>query len=214
MSVYYEHAGITILHGDSRELIPSVAADVLVTDPPYGIDFESGWTGSAIENDGDLRVRDEILALWGDLPALVFGSFSMPEPRGTRARLVWHRPGSGMGDLELPWKPDFEAIYVLGQGFHGRTRESGVLVFAPDAEITKARLLARLVHPHRKPVALMRYLIERCPPGVIVDPFMGSGSTLRAAKDCGRRAVGIEIEERYCELAANRMRQEVFSFDG
>lgn len=109
-----------------------------------------------------------------------------------------------MGDLALPWKQNWEHIYVGGPGFVGR-RGSGVLRFnalAPWA--------GEYTHPHEKPVDLLIDLIGKCPPEwTILDPFMGSGTTLRAAKDLGRKAIGIEIEERYCEIAAKRLAQEV-----
>jgi site-specific DNA-methyltransferase (adenine-specific) len=73
-----------------------------------------------------------------------------------------------------------------------------------DSERGEAR-----VHPTQKPLVLMRWLIELTVAETILDPYMGSGTTLRAAKDLGRKAIGIEIEERYCEIAANRLRQEV-----
>lgn len=204
MTPYYRDDEVTVWHGDCRDILPSVHADVMVTDPPYGRAFCSGWTGSAIAGDADTSARDAVLADWTG-PALAFGSPAVPEPTGVKARLVWHRPGSGMGDLAMPWKPDFEMVYVLGSGFSAEHRGSSVLtvpwdVFRGDA-----------FHPHQKPVSLMRTLIRACPPGVILDPFMGSGSTLVAAKFERRRAIGIEVEERYCEVAAKRLAQGVLA---
>ncbi len=115
-----------------------------------------------------------------------------------------------MGDLTFPWKLSFEEIYVIGNGFRGRRDESvlrGHRVFtwesgpALDGNGRK--------HPNEKPVSLCGYLISKTDAHTILDPFMGSGTTLRAAKDLGRRAIGIEIEEKYCEIAAKRLSQGV-----
>ena len=111
----------------------------------------------------------------------------------------------GMGALDLPWKPSHQQIYVVGKGFAGR-RSSDVLRFPPcQSSAFRGRL-----HPHEKPVALIKELLNKAPDArTILDPFMGSGTTLRAAKDLGRYAAGIEIEEKYCEIAAKRMAQMV-----
>lgn len=105
-----------------------------------------------------------------------------------------------MGDLSLPWGPSTEEIYVLGDGFVGKRR--GQIIRDP-----KRPSGAKAKHPNEKPIGLMEILIRACPPGVIVDPFMGSGTTLVAAKNLGRRAIGIELSERYCEIAVRRLAQ-------
>lgn len=209
---YYDEGDVTIYHGDCRDILPHVAADVMVTDPPYGYSHESNWDskwqGQQIAGDTDTSLRDAALAVWGSRPAAVFGSWKRPRPRATRAVLVWDKgPASGMGDLAIPWKPNWEEIYILGTGFAGR-RDSGVL---SGYTVVTWSGRGQRVHPNEKPVNLLRDLIGKCPAGVIVDPFMGSGTTLRAAKDLGRRAIGIEVEERYCEIAVQRLRQEVLT---
>ena len=115
-----------------------------------------------------------------------------------------------MGDLSLPWKPAHQEIYVLGSGFVGR-RTSDVLRYAPvQAKPSNGR-----THPTEKPVDLLLDLIGKCEPHrLVVDPFCGTGSTLVAAKNLGRRAIGIEIEERYREIAAQRLSQEVLDLGG
>lgn len=214
---YYQDEWTTIFLDDARSIIHGIAArldgyGVMVTDPPFGVRYKSGWDGSldrSIEGDLDTSVRDEVLQKWGDRPALVFGSWRAPRPDRTRMVLVWDTKGAlGMGDLSLPWKPSHQEVYVLGSGFAGR-RTSDVLTFAP-VQSTAAN---GRKHPHEKPVDLMRALVTKCPPGVVVDPFMGSGSTLRAAKDLRVRSIGIEVDERYCEWAAKRLAQEVLDLE-
>ena len=215
MKPYYDHAGITIYHGDARDGLPE--AGVLVTDPPYGIAYRSGmtqpdrWSGAvarSIANDHDTTTRDAVLALWGERPALVFGTWKAARPKGTHTLLVWDTRGAlGMGDLSVPWKPSHQEIYVLGRGFVGR-RDTDVLSYPPvQAMASNGR-----VHPNEKPVDLLLALLGKTPSEwTVLDPFCGSGPTLRAAKDLGRRAIGIEIEERYCEIAAKRLSQEVLA---
>ena len=213
MKPYYDHAGITIYHGDCREILPGVAADVMVTDPPYGIAYRSSHPGTlprSIVGDEDTSLRDEVLEHWGSEPALVFGTWRIPRPAGCRMLLVWDTLGAlGMGDLSLPWKPAHQEIYVIGSGFSG-ARDSDVIRCAP----VQSRASVGRVHPHEKPVKLLVGLLRKCPDGDVLDPFVGSGTTLVAAKALGRRAIGIEIEERYCETAAKRLSQEVLNFAG
>ena len=205
MTPYYQDDLVTIHHGDGLAFIDMLDG-VLVTDPPYGIDYRSGKAGKlarSIAGDTDTSLRDGVLERW-DGPALVFGTWRIRRPAGTRQVLIWDTMGAlGMGALDLPWKPAHQEIYVIGKGFSGH-RGTDVLRYPPVQSMARTGR----VHPHEKPVALMRDLIAKCPPGIIVDPFMGSGSTLRAAKDLGRQAIGIEIDEGYCELAAKRMAQE------
>ena len=192
----------TLYLGDCLEILPTLPkVDAVITDPPYGIDFCSGRTGSKIYGDKDVTVRDAALALLTGTPMVVFGSHLLPAPAGTKATLIWHRPGSGMGDLSLPWKPDFEMVFIVGGGFTHSTRGSGVLsipwdVFRGDAD-----------HPHQKPINLMQHFVERAPGRSVLDLFMGSGSTGVATMRMGRPFVGIEREPKYFDIACRRIEE-------
>jgi site-specific DNA-methyltransferase (adenine-specific) len=167
----------------------------------------------SIEGDKDSRMRDAALGSWRrrngeDAPALVFGTWRVKRPNRTRQLLIWDTKGAlGMGAMDLPWKPSHQEVYVLGRGFTGR-RDSDVLCHAP----VQAMAANGRQHPHEKPIGLLQALIDKCPPGAVADPFAGSGSTLVAAKQLGRRAIGVEIDERYCEIAARRLSQDVLDF--
>lgn len=211
MKPYYTDStgNIVIYHGDCREILPSIKADVVVTDPPYGMAYVSNRSrfgpSAAIAGDGSTGVRDEMLALWRG-PALVFGKWSYPRPANVRHVLIWDKGDDpGTGDLSMPWGNSHEEVYVIGKGWTGKRGSNVLRRPTPRGD-------ERPEHPTPKSVALMRDLLERCPEGTILDPFMGSGTTLRAAKDLGRKAIGIEIEERYCEIAAKRLAQEVLPF--
>ena len=219
---YYEDDFVTLYHGDCREVTAWLEADVLVTDPPYGVKWaghrgayrKSGWVAgraTPIAGDADAAARDEVLEAWGDRPAVIFGSWRVARPSATRARLIWHKAGMAPGPLNAAFMSQDEEIYVLGDGEWRKS--SPPLRSVLRTTESRAAAVAE-GHPTPKPVGLMETLIDRCPPGVIADPFAGSGSTLVAAKQLGRKAIGIELEERYCEIAARRLSQGVLDFGG
>ena len=204
MSLYYQDELVTLWHGDCLEETHWLEGDVMITDPPYGVAYVSNWSkyGSTkpIQGDKDPEIRDKTLELW-DGPALVFGSWKIYRPKNTRQLLVWDKGKSpGMGDLSLPWGPGHEEIYVIGSGWVG-TRRSNVYRVPAISAVSHDRPN----HPTPKPVGLMEQLMAYAPEGVIADPFAGSGSTLVAASNLGRTAIGCELEESYCEIIAKRL---------
>jgi site-specific DNA-methyltransferase (adenine-specific) len=211
---YYADDSVTLYHGDCREIAAWLDADVLVTDPPYGMAYESNRNrdkrnakvGRSVAQDESTEIRDAALTLWGARPALVFGKWTQPRPAATRARLIWDKRVQGTGDLSIPWGPADEEIYVLGAGFVGQ-RGGNIIA----AQMLMSNDANRPDHPTPKPVPLMVQLIAKTV-GVVADPFAGSGSTLVAAKQLGRQAIGVELEERYCEVIARRLAQGVLDF--
>lgn len=219
MSAYYEDDLVTLYHGDCREVTAWLEADVLVTDPPYGVRMVSYVGGGdrarngspshisdAIAGDSSPLVRDEALANWGDRPAIVFGSWRIPRPPNVRSLLVWHKEGAYSGPLNAAFFNNHEEIYVLGSGAWRKSAPPLRSVITTTEHRSYASV--SIGHPTPKPLGLMETLIDRCPDGVVADPFAGSGSTLVAAKQLGRRAIGVELEERYCEIAAKRLAQD------
>lgn len=209
---YYQDDHVTLYHGDCLEIDNWLAADVLVTDPPYGMAFASSWTTQTrpIANDHDSTARDSALVAWGTKPAAVFGTWRVAKPADVRQVLVWDKRGAGpgMGDLSTAFGTSHEEVYLIGKWEKRHTRRGSVIT----TESSPSGLTLRIGHPTPKPVGLMEILIEAAPDGVIADPFAGSGSTLVAARNLGRKAIGVEVEERYCELIANRLSQACFDF--
>lgn len=201
--------GVTLYLGDCREILPRLSglAGVL-TDPPYGMAYQSGhatdklWkAGRKITNDADCRVRDAALDMVS-CATIVFGTHKVTPPPGTRQILIWDQgPALGMGALDLPWKPSHSELYVLGNGFVGGRNWGSVIYHHP----TQATAKNGRLHPNEKPVGLLERLLRWMPPGLICDPFMGSGSTGEAAMKAGRPFIGIEIEPEYFAVAVKRL---------
>lgn len=216
MKPYYDHGGITIYHGDCREVLPGLAIDdaLVATDPPYGIDHptdyhQRGLSRMARCRDyppvfGDSVPFDPAHLLSAGAARIIWGANwfadKLPPSGGW---LVWdkERPDDlDQATCELAWSDCVKGVRRLRHLWNGAMRKSK----------------EELVHPTQKPVAVMAWSLSlRWTAGyqTIIDPYMGSGSTLVAAKALGKVAIGIEAEERYCEVAARRLSQETLPWD-
>jgi DNA modification methylase len=216
MKPYYEHKGITIYHGDCLGVMPELeSVDLCLTDPPYGVKRDKGFGGSeSFGGSGKPIARRKFekdewdserpprivfdLILRKSQAAMIFGGnfFADILPPGT-FWIVWDKINTmpTFGDCELIWTNfNRKSVKKITHQYNG-------LLGKEDARY----------HPTQKPLVLIEKLIADYGMGckTILDPFMGSGTTLRAAKNLGREAIGIEKEERYCEIAARRLQQEI-----
>lgn len=219
---YYKDEFVTLYLGDALELDAWLGADVLVTDPPYGVNWNRNGVGSydssgkritsksdVIVNDDSPEARDRALEMWGNKPAIVFGSWRIERPRQTQHRLIWHKKGQAPGPANMAFLSQDEEIYILGKGFRPSSPPLRSVITTTEA---RSIAVAQIGHPTPKPIGLMEILIDRCPSGVIADPFAGSGATLIAARNLGREVIGVEIHEPYAELIAKRLSQASFDF--
>lgn len=209
MQSYYEDEAVTIYHGDSREILPKLpAADLVLTDPPYGIGADAsaasakgknGWKFYGNTNWDTQRPDAEMFELVlaaGEKHIVWGGNYFADLLPPSSCWLGWDK---GQREFTLA---DFELAWT---SYKGAAR-----MFV----VPRARALQDgKEHPTQKSLSLMRWCIAGIadtkgdPPMTIVDPFMGSGTTLRAARDLGRRSIGIEVEEKYCEIAARKCGQ-------
>jgi site-specific DNA-methyltransferase (adenine-specific) len=242
MKPYYERDGITIWHGDCREILPTIGVvDLVVTDPPYAVSVEGstqrGKPGKGSRNldffEGDadwpamiarvtesLGLAADALKPTGSLYAWVghrqFGPVTtLLEERGFSTRfIVWSK------DCPPPAAPNsgwVSAAELCLYGYRaGRTWNDAQRSNVLTSDSYRYGQPGKVAHPTQKPLSVMRtpMLASSAEGDLVLDPFAGSGTTLVSALESNRRAIGIEIEERYCEIAAKRLAQGVLDFSG
>jgi DNA modification methylase len=207
---YYQDESCTIYHGDCRGLLPSLNADVVVTDPPYGI---SKRERTYQRITGEAEPWDAEFPLW-------WAELMNPN-------VICLMPGNAnlgrcpqrLAAIPYRWTLAVHVVNGMTRGAFGYGNWIPVMVYAdPDVSLyrqtTDVGRVAlgrskKVDHPSPKPIEVMRWIVGMMPTGDILDPFMGSGTTLLAALELGRKAIGIEIDERYCEIAAKRLSQMV-----
>lgn len=238
MKPYFETNQVTIYHGDCRDVLASLVADVIVTDPPYGETslawdrWQSGWI-ELIQADsmwccGSLRMfleHVEDFKGWRMSQDVIWKKHNGSNFHADRFRRIHEH---ALHFYRGQWSDVYKSVQVTMDATkrtvrrkerptHTRHIENSTFV-AQDGgprmmtSVIEARSCHGFaVHPTQKPVAFLGPLIEySCPEGgTVVDPFMGSGSTLVAARDLGRKAIGVEADERYCEAAAKRLAQSI-----
>ncbi len=224
MTPYYEHAGITIYHGDCREVFYGVvpmSPAVFITDPPYGVELgtsdsrgnKHGLAKQGYEHSGDT------FSEWCQLVPIVLEQCVVSLVRGcvfVGKHVTYFPQPSVVGGVYCP--------AGVGRNQWGYTNFMPVFFYGvnPTLQFGAKQTVLRSTetsevngHPCPKPDGWMRWLVNLAtvPGDIVVDPFMGSGTTLVAAKRLGRKAIGIEIEEKYCEIAVKRLAQEALPLE-
>lgn len=217
MKPYYQDASVTIYHGDCREVLPTLEpVDLVLTDPPYNaINRETGGlrvidkgaADSAPINIPELAAAFMALApsvyVWCSDEQFTEWTVALKQSGATTRVCAWWKSNPSPMNGEHLWLSAME-LCVFGRR-HGATFNQHC-----EAPVWRGPIAQGNGHPTPKPLWLMHKLIgaSSAVGGTVLDPFMGSGTTLRAAKDLGRTAIGIELDERYCEIAARRCSQE------
>jgi DNA modification methylase len=216
MKPYYEKDGITLYHGNCREVLHGIgteSVDMALTDPPYLVSYKGRWGSrqGTIKGDADSSwLAPVFVELWRILvaDALCFTFYGWPHADTfmTVWKLVGFRPISQIVCVKNVWglgyftRSQHETAYLLAKGKPAKPQTA-------ISDVVEWRRVRHAVHPNQKPLATISKIVEAYtrPGECILDPFAGSGTTLLAARTSGRRAIGIELEERYCEIAAQRL---------
>ena len=212
MQTYYTDDYCTIYHGDCRDILPGLdRVDLVLTDPPYGMGWHFTGQGSGKNAQGGTNSITKGQRIQGDTESfdpthlvdyprvVIWGFHHFPQHLERGSVLIWLKKysdayGTFLSDADLAWMKGGCGVYC-------------------SSVVNPASFQGEKAHPTQKPVSIMKWCIDKAGgDGLICDPYMGSGTTLRAAKDLQRKAIGIEIEEKYCEIAAKRLQQEVLPF--
>jgi DNA modification methylase len=212
MKPYFQDDAVTIYHGDCRHILPTLGRfDLLLTDPPYGIDADnrkrvlSRANAAAAKDYGDSEWDKKPVEAWLLEMArsmadkqIIFGGnyYALPPCKGP---LIWDKENTGdFADGEMEWNNLGCALRIKRHLWNGMLRKGG----------------EERHHPTQKPLAVIAWALSLAGDvASVLDPWAGSGTTGRAAKDLGKTAVLIEREERYCEIAAKRMEQQVLPLE-
>ncbi len=230
MNPYYEEEGITIYHGRAEDILPTIGGcGLLLTDPPYGINLSVDYANRFKPSVGKWWKNTDRLGNPNHIP--IEGDDKPFDPAllmafPAKAKILWggncyanrlpDRGGWWMWDKRNGRRDVSDADWPMGEGELAWTNiGKGVRIFRHTwFGLIRDSEHGEHYHPTQKPIALMSWCIRKAKvPGLVLDPYMGSGPTLIAAKALGRTAIGIEFEERYCEIAANRLRQAFLNFE-
>jgi site-specific DNA-methyltransferase (adenine-specific) len=207
MKIYKPNENITLYHADCQSIFDTLQFDSIVTDPPYGMSFVSNHRKEKhkfIENDDNEELLKWICNVNVNHSKYVFcrwdNIYNVNKPKSL---ITWVKNNWSMGDLNHEHGRQTETIlfYAGEKHFFPNGRPSDVI---------KAPRTLNNYHPTEKPIQLMHAIIEWTN-GVVIDPFMGSGSTAIASIRANRKFIGIEIDENYFEIACNRIKQELQS---
>jgi site-specific DNA-methyltransferase (adenine-specific) len=221
---YYDHGGITIYHGDCREVLPMLpAVGLVLTDPPYGVNLETNYrerkrTALALCNDfapvaGDDEPFDPAPLLALDVPTILWGAnYYADKLPPSPSWIVWDKVDGLMSGREVGFN-DQADLEVAWSNLGGPAR---IYRHRWMGAMKKTEQQARRVHPTQKPVALMRWCLVRAGlkrGDLVFDPYMGSGPVAQACHEMGLRYIGVELVKSYCDEAIKRLSQTVMVLD-